>query len=89
MAILAKVKTNFGELRDLYIRLNNVEASNHGAESYAKFRGFISEQSFLDGSSYAWEHDIMFTPDVALPLWEQAYDVLKTDPVLLSAAVDA
>ena len=43
MAIIATVKTPLSEDRKLYIRLNNIETSNHGAPSMAKFRGFISQ----------------------------------------------
>lgn len=78
MAIQAKVKTEYGEDRSLYIRLNNIEASNHGVPCHVKFRGFISKEAFEGGSRYLWEKDIEFLADVNLPLWAQAYDALKT-----------
>jgi len=77
MAIKAKVETAHGEERELYIRLNNLEASNHGVTSRALFRGFVSEQAFNAGKQYLWEHTVEFTPDVSKPLWEQAYRALK------------
>ena len=77
MAIKATVKTKFGEDRELYIRLNNVEASNHGAESYALFRGFLSKESFDNGASFIHEEVVEFSADVSNPLWDQAYLVLK------------
>lgn len=77
MAIQGTVTTEYGEKRNLYIRLNNIEASNHGVPSSAKFRGFISKEAFDSGSRYLWEKDIEFVVDVSLPLWGQAYDALK------------
>jgi len=78
MGIKGTVNTEFGETRELYIRLNNVEANNHGAGSYALFRGFLSKESFESGGKYMWEQRVSFHPDVSLPIWEQAYDHLKT-----------
>lgn len=77
MAIKAIVETVHGEERELYIRLNGIEASNHGVESIAKFRGFISKEKFDDGANYLWELDIEFVADVTQPLWVQAYQALK------------
>lgn len=77
MAIKATVQTTYGEDRELYIRLNNVEVSNHGVESRALFRGFLSEEAFNSGKQYLWEHTVEFTPEVSKPLWEQAYRALK------------
>lgn len=78
MAIKATVKTNFGEERELYIRLNGIEASNHGVESIAKFRGFIGQDKYQEGANYVWECDIEFMSDVTQPLWGQAYRALKS-----------
>lgn len=77
MAILATVTTDHGEERELYIRLNNMEASNHGVTSFAKFRGFVSQEAFAAGAHYLWERDVEFTANVATPLWQQAYEALK------------
>ena len=79
MAINATVETIHGEERELYIRLNNLEASNHGATSFAKFRGFISREKFESGANYLWELDVEFNADVNLPLWPQAYSHLKSN----------
>lgn len=76
MGISAMVTTQYGEDRDVYIRLNSVEASNHGAPAQALFRGFLSAQAFADGARYAWEKQVEFNPDVSQPLWPQAYDAL-------------
>lgn len=76
MAIKATVPTQFGEDREVYIRLNNVEASNHGATSLALFRGFLSKEAFNAGAHYVWEKWVEFTPDVSQPLWHQAYAAL-------------
>lgn len=77
MAIQATVKTQYGEDRDLYIRLNNVEASNHGVMASALFRGFLSQTAFEGGANYMWEQSVEFVADVTKPLWEQAYSELK------------
>lgn len=79
MAIIATVKTSLGEDRELYIRLNNVETSNHGERSTAKFRGFLSQEAYQVGANYAWEQDVEFMADVTLPLWMQAYQALKSE----------
>jgi len=80
MAIKVSVKTIHGETRELYVRLNNVEASNHGVSSNALFRGFVSQEAFENGSHYIYEEFIKFFPNVDLPLWQQAYDALKSTP---------
>lgn len=79
MAIIADVDTGTeegGATRQLYVRLNNVEASNHGAEAHALFRGFASEKAYRTGKRFVWETTITFKPDVSQPLWEQAYAAL-------------
>lgn len=78
MAIKAKVETMYGEDRELYIRLNNSDVSNHGEVSYAKFRGFLSKEKFDEGAHYLWEQDVEFVADVTQPLWGQAYQALKS-----------
>ena len=78
MAIIATVKTSLGEDRELYIRLNNIEASNHGEMSSAKFRGFLSKEAYQAGANYAWEQDVEFMADVSQSLWGQAYQALKS-----------
>lgn len=78
MAIKATVTTKFGEDREVYIRLNNIEASNHGVTSYALFRGFLSKEAFDSGASFVHEEVIEFSADVSAPLWDQAYSALKT-----------
>lgn len=81
MAINATVETIHGEERELYIRLNNLEASNHSATSFAKFRGFISREKFESGANYLWELDVEFNADVTKPLWDQAYSALKSSGI--------
>lgn len=77
MAIHVSAVTAFGETRTLYIRLNNMEASNHGQPAVALFRGYLTKEAFESGKHYVWERTIRFMTDVSLPLWEQAYDALK------------
>lgn len=76
MAIKATVTTPHGEERELYIRLNNVESSNHGVASHALFRGFLSKEAFESGAHFLWEREVEFRADVSLPLWPQAYAAL-------------
>lgn len=76
MAIKATVTTPYGEARELYIRLNNIESSNHGVASHALFRGFLSQEAFAQGAHYLWEQEVEFTADVTAPLWGQAYEAL-------------
>ena len=78
MAIKAIVETVHGEERELYIRLNGIEVSNHGVESIAKFRGFLSQDKYNAGANYLWEQDVEFMADVTQPLWGQAYQTLKS-----------
>jgi len=79
MAILATVTTEHGEDRELYIRLNNMNASNHGVYAKATFRGFASKAAFDEGKRYMYEHVVGFMADVSKPLWEQAYSELKKE----------
>lgn len=76
MAIQATVTTQFGEDRKVYIRLNNIEASNHGFPATALFRAFLSREAFEAGAHYVWEKQVEFSPDVSKPIWPQAYAAL-------------
>jgi hypothetical protein len=76
MGILTTVMTLIGEERECYIRLNNMEVSNHDLPATALFRGFLSQQAFSNAAHYVWEQSVSFTPDLSLPLWAQAYDAL-------------
>lgn len=78
MAIQANIETMFGEQRELYIRLNNVEVSNHGVPATALARGFLSQAAFQAGKHFVWEGTFEFVSDVSQPLWTQAYAELKT-----------
>lgn len=77
MAIQATVETNFGERRSLYIRINNVETSNHGVKSKVLVRGFLSKEAFLAKKHYVWETAIECQLDINQPLWPQVYAALK------------
>lgn len=79
MAIKATVETIYGATQEIYIRLNSVEASNHGVDSIALFRGFTNEEAFKSGKHFVWEKTISFKADVSRPLWVQAYENLKLD----------
>lgn len=77
MAIVTKVETSFGEERELYVRLNNVSASNHGVEGLALFRGFLNKEAYQNNKHFLYEEAINFKVDVSLPIWEQAYSEIK------------
>ena len=87
MAIQATITTQFGEERECYIRLNNIEASNHGAPARALFRGFLSREAFEGAASFVWEREVEFTPDVASPLWPQAYAAMTAQEGLTGLKV--
>lgn len=78
MAVTASLLTPHGETRELYVRVNNVEASNHGELATFLFRGFISQEAFAAGGSFMWEEEVQGMVDVSLPLWPQAYAFLKS-----------
>lgn len=80
MAISAFINTSFGERRMCYIRINNIEASNHGAPATALLRAFLSREAFDSGAHYVMEKNIEFVADVSRPLWIQAYEHAKLRP---------
>jgi hypothetical protein len=81
MAVIAEVETLFGDACACYVRLNHVVAGNHGTPAKALFRGFMSKQAFDAGKHYVFEREIEFVADVTRPLWEQAYEALRSLPV--------
>ena len=85
MALKATLETSFGETRELYVRINNVEASNHGVKASALARGFLSKDAFEAGKNYVWERSIEFTSDVSRSLWDQAYTALRAESDLVDA----
>lgn len=85
MAIKATVETLFGSTQEVYIRLNNVEASNHRVKTVALFRGFVSKEAFDAGKHFVWEQTVEFDADVSNPLWGQAYEALKAMPEMAGA----
>jgi hypothetical protein len=76
MAILSKVKTDFGFDKKLYIRLNSLEVSKHGG-AIALFRGFDSKEAFEGGAKFMYEMEVLFVPDVGGILFDQAYAEIK------------
>lgn len=87
MAINAEIETNYGETRECYVRLNNVEVSNHGQKAHALFRAFISKEAFEAGASFVAEIPIEFDADVSRPIWGQAYSELIAQSALDAAEV--
>lgn len=85
MAILTKVLTEFGEEKELYLRINSAELSNHGVESTALVRGYLSEQAFKDDLRCMYEDIVTCNVDVSRNVWEQFYSELKNK---YSSAVD-
>lgn len=94
MAIKATVETNFGEQREVYIRINNVETNNHNVPSVVLVRGFLSREAYLAKKQYVWEAVIECPLDVSTPLWPQIYAAVKAkltaegDPLGAKVAVN-
>jgi hypothetical protein len=76
MGIMHTTMTDYGETRTMYVRLNNLEASNHGMPASALFRGYINKAAYQAGAKYVWEREVSFTPDLSKPLWTEAYNAL-------------
>ena len=76
MATKTTIQTSFGESRECYIRLNNMEVSNHGVKAVALFRAFLSREAFQNGASFVADFEVEFYADVSAPLWEQGYAAL-------------
>lgn len=87
MAISTVLTTTFGEARTCYVRLNNMDVSNHDFPSTALFRGYISKEAFDSGSHYVWEKGIEMMADVSLPLWPPAYDALALELGIVNVEV--
>lgn len=87
MAILSTVPSIYGEDRELYIRLNSIESSNHGEKTNALFRGFVSKEAFDGSKHYIYECSAEFYADIEKPLWPQAYDALITQEALIATEV--
>jgi hypothetical protein len=85
MAIKANLETNFGETRELYVRVNSVELNNHGVPSLALVRGFLSEDGYRAGKPMVYERQVEFAVDLSQPVWCQAYAAVKS----LDGFVDA
>ena len=85
MAIKALIETLFGDKQECYIRLNNIEVSNHGSKSIALFRGYLTKEAFEKGKHFVFEKTIEFDVNVSTPIWEQAYSAVKTDEELTGA----
>lgn len=77
MAITTTVTTEFGEEKELYLRINNAEISNHGVKSTALVRGYISKDAFLAGAKFMWEESVVCDIDIGELVWSQFYNALK------------
>lgn len=77
MALTATLTTQYGETRSLYVRINNLESSNHGVQSNILFRGYVGQAEFAAGGGFVYEQELKVDLDVTQPLWEQAYLALK------------
>ncbi len=78
MAIIATVKTMYGEDRELYIRINHAEINNHNVNSEFTFRGYLVEVDYSE-AKYIYEHIINMIVDVTGNIWQQAYEKLKEE----------
>lgn len=97
MALTIKIETNFGEIRELYVRLNSISDISKGTTLEPLFRGYLKEQvnedsfNYSDVTSfptYVWEStllDLEFIPDINNNIWEQCYskflEVLKENNI--------
>jgi hypothetical protein len=50
--------------------------SNHGVESYALFRAFLSQALFEAGANYVAEFEVRWIANVSEPVWSEAYAAL-------------
>lgn len=85
MALKVTLPTSIGESRELYVRVNSVTATNHGAPAVATLRGYISQQAFEEHKAYVYETEVEFEVDVEIPLWTQAYEAAKQLPEFAEA----
>lgn len=82
MAFTVKLITDFGEERELYVRLNNFDQlANHGVPAIARFRGYVSKEAFEAGARFVWEKTLEIEADAPDAPWKLAYAALKAyDP---------
>jgi hypothetical protein len=84
MALKIQLPTLYGETRNLYVRVNNVDQlTNHdeAGPDAVRFRGYLSEKAFDDRAAFVWELVLPCKIDVSKPAWPQAYAALKAhDP---------
>lgn len=89
MAVIAHLETEFGESRDLYVRLNNFEQlANHGVPAVARFRGYLSEEAFRGGRGFVWEMLVPFDADAPAEPWQLAYAALRAHDAAAPIAAD-
>ncbi|NDV87034.1 hypothetical protein GTW51_10005 [Aurantimonas aggregata] len=82
MAIKVVTRTDSGEERELYIRLNNFDTLSKHAPSVVIFRGFISQEAFERRFEKVWERVIEFEADLskgADRIGLQAYEALTRE----------
>lgn len=79
MALQKRVIDDLGRDVELYVRINSAEVSNHGAPGVFLFRGYASKDAFLGGGRYLWERSLDVPVDVESPIWEQAYDAIRSE----------
>lgn len=77
MALSNSMTTQFGENRQLYVRINNMSVSNHGVNASVLFRGYLSQEAFQAGGMFLWEQEMDIPLAVDHSLWTQAYQALK------------
>lgn len=92
MAIRGSVITKFGEERECYIRINNVEnAANHNVKWKPRLRGYLIDFTVEESPAYVWDSieegiEISCNIDVSLQksVWTQMYEQIKIDSIFLS-----
>jgi len=91
MGIKARVMTKFGEKRDCYVRINNVDDvqnNKDGTTVKPRLRAYLD--SFENGKPYVWDSveadlKLEFIVDISKPLWDQIYEELIKDEAFKSA----
>jgi hypothetical protein len=77
MGLLVKKELKNGMQGEFYLRVNNVEASNHNTKNFALVRYYASKEAFDSGKNFIEEDGIEFECACSDNLWEKAYLKLR------------
>ncbi len=93
MAIRGTLVTKFGEERECYIRINNVEnAANHGISWQPRLRAYLVDFTIEASPPYVWASieaglEIECEVDLTIPKssWDQMYEQIMVNKDFLNA----